>query len=319
MSVQNGSHLPPSFILLGAPGLEELYGFISIPYFAMFATSIAGNGLVIVVILQDYLLHQPMYLFLSMLSFTDLLFSVSTCPTVMNIFWFNSRQIQSFMCLVQMFFVQALSVVSSGLLLAMAFDRFVAICHPLRYSSILSNSMVVKIGVASALRSIVIHIPLVYSLELLPYCKGNLLSHSYCLHQDVMKLACDGTNTFNIAYGLVIILSTVTLDAILIFISYILIMRAVFGLTSGVDRYKVFDTCISHLCAVFLFYVPVVALSFIHRFGTQLSPSFKIFMASVYILVPPMFNPIIYSIKSKQIRGSFDRLFRRHRVRATCT
>ncbi|KAG8453200.1 hypothetical protein GDO86_004862 [Hymenochirus boettgeri] len=313
----NSSHLPSIFMLLGGPGLEEEYSVISIPYFIVFTISMVGNGLVIMVILQDHTLHQPMYLFLSMLSLSDLLFSLSTCPTVMNIFWFNSRQIQSHACLLQMFFVQTLSVVSSGLLLAMASDRYVAICNPLRYTSILSNAVVGRIGVALAARSIVIHIPLVYSLEPLPYCKGNVLSHSYCLHQDVMKLACDGTNTFNIVYGWVIILSTVTLDAVFIFISYIIIIRIVLAMKSGVDRSKVFDTCVSHLCAVFPFYVPVVALSFIHRVGTHLSPSLKIFMASVYILVPPMLNPIIYSIKSRQIRVGLGRLFHPNRVQAS--
>ncbi|KAG8452835.1 hypothetical protein GDO86_004575 [Hymenochirus boettgeri] len=152
-----------------------------------------GNRLVIVVIYCKITL--PIYLFLYMLSPSDLLFSLSTCPTVMTIFWFNSRQIQSHVCLLQMFFVQTLSVVSSGLLLSMAFDIYLAIFNPLRYTSILPMLFLPKIGVASAAWSIIIHIPLVYSLELLPYCKGNVLSHSYCLHQDVLKLSCDGTNT----------------------------------------------------------------------------------------------------------------------------
>ncbi|XP_072254658.1 olfactory receptor 51E1-like [Pyxicephalus adspersus] len=211
------------------------------------------------------------------------------------------RELTFHLCLLQMFFIHSLSITESSLLVAMAFDRYVAICHPLRYTSILTSSAVAKIGVASALRGTLIHIAPVSSLTFLPYCKNNSLSHSYCLHQDVMKLACHGSNTFNIMYGLTVILCTVTLDAVLIVLSYILIVQAVLQVTR-MDRSKLFNTCVSHLCAVFLFYVPMVALSIVHRFGKYVSPLFMNLMANAYLFLPSMLNPIIYSVKSKQIR-----------------
>ncbi|XP_063297765.1 olfactory receptor 51G2-like [Pelobates fuscus] len=305
----NSSSMPPSFLLIGMPGMEDAYRWISIPFCLLFFTSFVGNGLVLLVIVRDDKLHQPMYMFLSMLAICDLFFSLFTSPSVLGIYWFNSQKIKSHICLLQMFFLHSLSVIESALLVAMALDRFVAICYPLRYTAILTNSAVCKIGLASAIRGTVIHFPPVSSLKFLPYCNGNMLSHSYCLHQDVMKLACKGTNIFNIMYGLAIILSTVTLDVVLIVLSYIMIIRAVLGITSHTERYKSFNTCISHLCAVLLFYVPVVALSMIHRFGIVVPPVFTQVMANVYMLVPPMLNPIIYSIKSKQIRSGFLRVF----------
>ncbi|KAM4796264.1 uncharacterized protein WCC33_001412 [Rhinophrynus dorsalis] len=313
-SSTNSTHFPPWFLLAGLPGLEDAYDLISIPFCLMFFTSIVGNGLVLIVIMQNYQLQQPMYLFLSMLAIVDLLFSLFTSPSVLSIFLFNSRKIQSHICLLQMFFIHSLSVIESSLLLAMALDRFVAICNPLRYASIFTNSIVAKIGLASTIRGTVIHLPPVGSLKFLPYCKGNVLSHSYCLHQDVMKLACDGANIFNILYGLAVILCTVTLDVILIFLSYLVIIKTVLGIASEMERHKAFNTCVSHLCAVVIFYVPMVALSIIHRFGVDTSPFFKIVMANVYLFVPPMLNPIIYSIKSKQIRDGFYRAFGKRRV-----
>ncbi|KAM5124970.1 olfactory receptor 51E1-like [Mantella aurantiaca] len=291
------------------PGLESLYGWISFPFCFMFFTSIIGNGLILLVIIKDYKLHQPMFFFLSMLAITDLLFTLVTSPSVLAIFMFDYQVIKSQLCLLQMFSIHSLSITESSLLVAMAFDRYVAICHPLRYSSILNGSAVAKIGLVSALRGTLLHIPPVSSLKFLPYCKGNALSHSYCLHQDVMKLACHGTNTFNIMYGLAVILCTVTLDAVLIVLSYILIVRAVLHVTR-MDRYKLFNTCVSHLCAVFLFYVPMVALSIVHRFGKHVPPLFINLMANAYLFLPSMLNPVIYSAKSKQIREALRQTLR---------
>ncbi|XP_018430048.1 PREDICTED: olfactory receptor 51G2-like [Nanorana parkeri] len=304
----NKSHLPATFLLTGMPGLESLYRWISFPFCFMFFMSIVGNSLILLVIIKDYKLHQPMFFFLTMLAITDLLFTLVTSPSVLGIFLFDYKVIRSQLCLLQMFFIHSLSITESSLLVAMAFDRYVAICHPLRYTSTLTSSAVAKAGLVSALRGTLIHIPPVSSLQFLPYCNGNALSHSYCLHQDVMELACHGTNTFNIMYGLAIILCTVTLDLILIVLSYILILRAVFHVTK-MDRYKLFNTCVSHLCAVFLFYVPIVALSIVHRFGKQVSPLFMNIMANAYLFLPSVLNPIIYSIKSKQIREVLLQMF----------
>ncbi|KAG8546344.1 hypothetical protein GDO81_019178 [Engystomops pustulosus] len=310
----NVSHIPTTFHLVGLPGLENIYGWISVPFCFMFFVSIVGNGLILHVVHHNHKLHRPMFLLLSTLAITDILFSLSTSPSVLSIFLFHHHKIQSQLCLFQMFFIHSLSITESTLLVAMAFDRFVAICHPLRYTVILTNSVVAKIILISAFRGTIIHIPPVGSLQFLPYCKGNVLSHSYCLHQDVMKLACDGTNTFNIVYGLIVIICTVTVDMIVIVISYVLIIRAVLHATSKMEQYKLFNTCVSHLWAVCMFYIPMVALSVVHRFHIHVPPGFINFMANAYLFVPPMLNPIIYSIKSRQIRESFRETFHLRKV-----
>ncbi|KAM9319641.1 olfactory receptor 51E1-like [Gastrophryne carolinensis] len=308
MLTLNNSRIPTTFILAGLPGLESPYVWISMPFCFMFFTSLVGNILVLFVIIQNQRLHEPMFLFLCMLASIDLLLSAVISPSVVRIFLFHHQSIRFQACLLQMFIIHSLAITESSVLVAMAFDRYVAICHPLRYKSILTHSIVAKIGLASILRGTLLIIAPVTSLQFLPFCNGNVLSHSYCLHQEVMKLACRGTNIFNIIYGLVVILSTVGLDLFLIVLSYVLSVKSVLKATVK-DRYKLLNTCVSHLCAVFFFYVLTAAMTVVHRFGKSVSPLFLEIMANAYLFFPPVLNPIIYSIKSKQLREALYEMF----------
>ncbi|XP_063806652.1 olfactory receptor 51G2-like [Pseudophryne corroboree] len=304
----NSSHIPATFILLGFPGLEAIYGWISIPFCFMLIISFAANGLLLHVIIRDYKLHQPMYLFLSMLAITDILFLLSTCPTMLGIFLLHCQSIRSEACLLQMFALHIQVIIESSVLVAMAFDRYVAICQPLRYTSILSNSVITKVGLFSVLRGTVMHAPLVTSLLFLPYCKGNHLSYSFCLHQDLMKLACDETNTFNIMYGLAVIICSFALDLAIIILSYILIIRGVLDVTSEMEQKRLFNTCASHLLAVFFFYLSNLASSVSNRY-IPMNPLFTTVVTNTLMFVCPLLNPITYSIKNKQIHDSLYQAF----------
>ncbi|XP_050766069.1 olfactory receptor 51E2-like [Gymnogyps californianus] len=134
----------------------------------------------------------------------------------------------------------------------------------------------------------------------LPFCSSRVLSHSFCLHQDVMNLACANT-TPSVVYGLTAILLVMGLDAILICLSYILILKAVLRLALWKERLKVFSTCIAHICVVLAFYVPLIGLSVVHRFGKDLAPLVHITMGNIYILVPAVLNLIIYGVRTKEI------------------
>ncbi|KAM9319640.1 olfactory receptor 51E1-like [Gastrophryne carolinensis] len=307
MLTLNNCHIPTTFVLAGLPGLESPYVWISMPFCFMFFTSLVGNSLILFVIIRNQHLHEPMFLFLCMLGSIDLLLSAVISPSVVRIFLFHHQSIRFQACLLQMFFIHSLAITESSVLVAMAFDRYVAICHPLRYTSILTHSTVAKIGLASFLRGTLLLVPPVTSLRFLPFC-SDVLFHSYCLHQEVMKLACRGTNMFNIFYGLVVILCTVALDVFLIVLSYVLLIKSVLKATVK-DRYKLLNTCVSHLCAVFFFYVLTVAMTVVHRFGKSISPLFLGIMANAYLFFPPVLNPIIYSIKSKHLRESLYEMF----------
>uniref|UniRef100_A0A286X791 Olfactory receptor n=2 Tax=Cavia porcellus TaxID=10141 RepID=A0A286X791_CAVPO len=292
---------PIIFLLTGVPGLEAFHTWISIPFCVLYATALSGNSLILFVIITQPSLHEPMYYFLSMLSTTDLGLSISTLVTMLGIFWFNAREISFNACLSQMFFFQLFTVMESSVLLAMAFDRFVAISNPLRYSSVLTDVKIALIGIAIISRGTLVQIPLAVLLKRLSFCRSRVLHHSYCFHPDVMKLSCTDTR-INSAAGLAVLITTAGVDSVCIVLSYVLIIGTVLSIASPEERRKAFSTCISHIGAVAVFYIPLISLSFVHRFGRRAPPYVHTLIANAYLLMPPVMNPIIYSVKTKQIR-----------------
>ncbi|XP_030406436.1 olfactory receptor 52K1-like [Gopherus evgoodei] len=309
LSAPNGTSSDPAmFFLMGIPGLEALHLWISIPFCLMFTMALLGNCTLLYAIKTEPSLHKPMFSFLSMLAVIDLVLSSTTVLKILSIFWFNSREISFNACLVQMFFLHSFSTLESTLLLAMAFNRYVAICKPLKYVTILTNSVTGKMGLAALARAVLPVIPLPFLLRRLPYCRSHVISHCYCEHMAVVKLACADTR-FNNIYGIIVTVFIVRLDLMFISLSYVKILRAVLSLASKEEQLKAFSTCGSHLCAIFVIYTPVVLSSTIHRFGCHVTPHVHILLANFYLLFPPMMNPIVYSVKTKQIHDRVLLLF----------
>ncbi|XP_027673514.2 olfactory receptor 51G2 [Chelonia mydas] len=296
------------FLLTGIPGKEDVYLWISIPFCLMYVISIVGNSVILFIIKTDPSLHEPMYIFLSMLSITDLGLSISTIPTILGMFLFNSREISLDACFAQLFFIHLLQCMESSFLLLMAFDRFIAICNPLRYASILTPWRLSEMGLLCVLRGVVLVLPLPFLLKWFQYCRTNILSHSDCVHQEVMNLACSDI-TVNNVYGLSTLVLTIGLDSFLIFLSYVMIFKTVLNVVSHAECLRALNTCVSHLCAVLLFYLPEIGLSVIHRFGNSSSHLLQFVLGYFYLLVPPLMNPIVYSVKSKQLRARIVRVF----------
>ncbi|KAM6158769.1 olfactory receptor 51A4-like [Rhynchocyon petersi] len=301
MSLVNTSEIEIStFILIGFPGMETIHIWISIPICLMYLVAILGNCIILFFIRTEPSLHEPMYYFLSMLAISDLGLSLSSLPTMLRIFLFNIPRISTDACIAQEFFIHGFSAMESSVLLIMSFDRFIAIYNPLRYTTILTITRVTKIGFAFSLKNVLLILPFPFTLKRLKYCKKYLLSHSYCLHQDVMKLACSD-NKVNVIYGLFVAFTGI-LDLTFIFMSYMLILKTVLNIASQRERIKVLNTCVSHICAVLIFYVPILSLAVIYRFSKYSSPITRIIMADIFLLVPPLMNPIVYCVKSQQIR-----------------
>lgn len=296
-----------SFYLTGIPGYEDAHHIISIPFCMFYLIGIVGNCTVLHIIHTDKSLHEPMYYFLAMLSLTDMGMSISTLPTVLQIFWFDTRVIEMNACVAQMYFIHTFSLMESAVLLAMALDRYVAICDPLRYASKLTPQRIIYIGVFIVIRCSIVLPVILVRIPTLPFCHSHVLSHSFCLHQDVIRLACADIS-FNILYGLFVVACYWGVDSVGIFSSYAFILHSVLGIASTAGKLKALNTCASHICAVLILYVPMIGLSLVHRFAKHSSPIIHITMANIYLLVPPVLNPIIYSIKTKQIRQGFLRI-----------
>ncbi|OBS58547.1 hypothetical protein A6R68_10328, partial [Neotoma lepida] len=202
--------------------------------------------------------------------------SMSTLPTMLTVLWLDAREIHASACYAQLFFIHTFTFLESSVLLAMAFDRFVAICRPLHYSTILTNSVIGKIGMACLLRSMGVVLPTPLLLRRYHYCRINVLSHAFCLHQDVLRLSCSNAR-INSVYGLCVVIATLVLS-----------------IASREERLKALNTCVSHICVVLIFFVPVIGVSMVHRFGKHLSPIVHILMADIYLLLPPVLNPVVY-------------------------
>ncbi|XP_058546439.1 olfactory receptor 52R1-like [Neofelis nebulosa] len=302
LALENSSSHPAYFILLGIPGLENSQFWIAFPLCAMYVVAIIGNTTVLHIIRIDHTLHEPMYLFLAMLAITDLVLSSSTQPKMLAILWFHAHETEYHACLIQMFFIHAFSSVESGVLMAMALDRYVAICFPLRHSSVLTPAIVGKLGAAVMMRALLLVSPFCIMVSRMPFCPNQIIPQSYCEHMAVLKLVCADTRV-NRAYGLFGAFSVVGFDMIVISVSYVMILRTVLGLPSGQAQLKAFGTCASHICVILAFYIPALFTFLTHRFGHHVPRAVHIMFANLYLLVPPMLNPIIYGVRTKQIRN----------------
>ncbi|XP_004407632.1 PREDICTED: olfactory receptor 51V1-like [Odobenus rosmarus divergens] len=309
MSASSASIINTSiFILTGFPGLDQYYPWFSIPFSCIYAMVLLGTCLVLHVIWTEPSLYQPMFYFLAMLALTDLCMGLSTVHTVLGILRGLSQEIGLDACISQTYFVHSLSGTESGVLLAMAFDRFTAICNPLHYTSILTNSRVIHVMVTILMRAALSILPVIIRLKFFHYCRPHILSHSFCLHQDLLRLACSDIR-FNSFYALALVICTLLLDAVLILISYVFFLHTVLAIASREERLKSLQTCVSHICAVLVFYIPIIGLTMVHRFGKHLSPSVHVLMGNIYILFPPLMNPIIYGVKTQQIRSRMRKWF----------
>ncbi|XP_044858071.1 olfactory receptor 51G2-like [Mauremys mutica] len=221
-------------------------------------------------------------------------------PTILGLFLFNSRVISLDACVAQISFIHSLQFIESSMLLLMAFDRFIAICNSLRYASILTLPRIANIGLVFVLRAVAVIFPLPFP-ETVPILSSQCPLPFLCLHQDVMKLVRSDITVNNI-YGLFITVITVGLDSLLISLSYV-ILKAVLSITSPTKCLRALNTCVSHLCAVLLFYMPEFSLTVKHRFWKSSSPLLQIILGYIYLLVPPLMNPIVYSMKSNHLRA----------------
>ncbi|XP_037697443.1 olfactory receptor 51V1-like [Choloepus didactylus] len=296
------------FFLTGSPGLEWQYPWLSIPFSCINAMVLSGNCLVLHVIWTEPSLHEPMFYFLAMLALSDLCMGLSTVHTVLGILWGLSQEVTLDACIAQTYFIHGLSLTESGVLLPMAFDQFIAICNPLRYTSILTNARIIKIGLGILGRSFMFIISPITHLKFFHYCHPHILSDSFCLHQNLLRLACSDIR-FNTFYALALVICTLFLDSVLILGSYILILHPVLATTSQEERLKSLHTGVSHICAVLVFYISITGLTMVHHFRKHLSPVVHILMGNIYIIFTPLMNPIIYSVKTQQICSRIQRWY----------
>nr|XP_006110287.1 olfactory receptor 52N4-like [Pelodiscus sinensis] len=292
---------PPTFILMGIPGLEDAHIWISIPFAAFYMTALLANFTVLSIVAKEQSLHKPMYLLICMLALSDIVTSTSFIPKALGIFWFNLKSITLGGCLTQLFFFQAGSTVHSGVLMIMAIDRYIAICNPLRYTSILSNVRIVKLGLVGLIRAVLFILPVPLLLSRQPFCSSYIIAHTYCDNMTVAKLSC-GNITGSRMYGLVLAFVVMGFDLTVIAMSYALILRALLRISSKKAHQKALSTCTAHILVILMAYPPGLFSTLAHRFGQGITPYVLIILSNLTYLMPPMLNPIVYGVKTKELR-----------------
>ncbi|NXB64785.1 O52I1 protein, partial [Struthidea cinerea] len=293
-----------SFILVGVPGLEAFPTCLGILFFSTYVLAVVGNGAVLLVLGLDKALQAPTHRFLGMLAVIDMVMVTSAVPTMLSVFWLGSAEIGYVACFVQMFLVHSATAEESGVLLAMAVDRYVAICHPLRYHAILNGRTVAQMGLAIVLRAVLSMVPLTGLVTSLPYCGSGVVPHSYCEHMAVASLACadPGPSSLYSVAGSSLIVGT---DMAFIAVSYGMILKAVLGKES---RWKALSTCGCHLCVVLLFYIPGIVSIYCQRFGGAVPARARVLLADLYLALPTALNPLGYSVRAGQIRRALLRM-----------
>uniref|UniRef100_A0A8C0I6F2 Olfactory receptor family 52 subfamily B member 6 n=1 Tax=Balaenoptera musculus TaxID=9771 RepID=A0A8C0I6F2_BALMU len=294
-AVNNSDTCLAGCFLIGIPGLEHLHIWLSILFRTMYVDALAGSGILICVILSQPSLQEPRYIFLSMLVSADLLLSTSTMPKALANFWLGSH-ISFDGCLAQLFFIHFLFVADSAVLLAMVFDGYMAISSPLRYATIFTSTVIGKIVAATLAHSFFI-IALILSL---PFCDVQIIPHTYGEPLGLAKLACASIKV-TVIYGL-IAFSMGYIDLSVIGFSYVQILRAVFYLPSSDAHLKALRTCGSHVCLMLAFYLPALFSFMSHCFGHNIPHYIHILLANLYVVFPPALNPVIYGVRTKQIR-----------------
>ncbi|XP_061277815.1 olfactory receptor-like protein OLF4 [Bos javanicus] len=305
MEASNNTQIS-GFLLLGLSKEPKLQPFIFGLFLSMYLVTVFGNLLIILAVSSDHHLHTPMYFFLSNLSFVDICFTSTTIPKMLWNIQTQSKVITYEGCITQMYFYILFAGLDDILLTVMAYDRYVAICHPLHYTVIMSSQLCGSLVLISWLMSVLyslLHSLMVLRLSFRPTVK---IPQFFCELNQVVQLASSDNFLNNIVMYLAAVLMGVGPFAGILY-SYSKIVSCICKISSAQGKYKAFSTCVSHVSVVFLFYFTALGV-YLSSAATHTSHSSTI--ASVmYTVVTPMLNPFVYSLRNKDIKGALKNLY----------
>ncbi|KAG3286013.1 olfactory receptor 52K1-like [Ictidomys tridecemlineatus] len=304
----NGSYT--SFFLVGFPGLQDSRTLLVLPFLGLYLVILSANALVIHTVVSQRSLHQPMYLLIALLLAVNICAATTVVPPMLFSFSTHFNRISLARCLIQMFCIYFLIVFDCNILLVMALDRYVAICHPLRYPEIVTSQLLAGLVGVAAARSTCLVAPVVGLASRVRFCRSDVIHHFACEHMALMKLSC-GDVSLNKTVGLTIRIFNRVLDMLLLGASYTRIIHAAFRISSGGARAKALNTCGSHLLVIFTIYSSTMSSSIVYRVARTASEDVHNLLSAFYLLLPCLVNPIIYGARTKEIREHLATLFQR--------
>ncbi|XP_008841991.1 olfactory receptor 5B12-like [Nannospalax galili] len=296
------------FVLVGLTDAIELQVPLFIVFTLVYLITLVGNLGMILLILLDSRLHNPMYFFLSNLSLVDCVYASAVNPKVMEGFLTGNKIISYKACAAQMFFFAAFATIESFILASMAFDRHAAVCKPLHYTTTMTSTTCILIVTSSYMCGLLqssIHIAFAFHLS---FCHSNVINHFFCDIPPLLALSCSDIN-INEIIVFTLALFDVVVTLFIILNSYLFIFIAILRMRSAEARRKAFSTCASHLTTVSIFFGTIIFM-YLQPSSSHSTDTDKI--ASVfYTMVIPMLNPLVYSLRNKEVKNSFKKVARK--------
>ncbi|XP_043928737.1 olfactory receptor 8U9-like [Protopterus annectens] len=288
------------FILLGLPYLQEHQLEPFLIFLALYLVTLLGNSSLLVALVTDKKLHKPMYFYIGILAILDMLFTTVTIPKMLSIFLIKANTISFNGCFLQMFIYYCTAGIESFLLVVMAYDRYLAICDPLHYTSVMNRRFCIHVTVGSSVLSCMLIGSIVIFTATCSFCGPNKVNNLFCDHYFVVKLICEDTIMITLWVTFITFL-TICMPFILVLVSYMKILKSVIKLNFPEGRKKAFSTCSSHLLVVIMFYVSIII-----GYATYDSKgTFDEFHGTSFIfhaVLAPALNPVVYSLRNKEVK-----------------
>ncbi|XP_075466133.1 olfactory receptor 12D1-like [Ascaphus truei] len=294
------------FILLGITNLPQIQNFLFITFLLFYLFTLLGNLSIVTVVITDQRLHTPMYFLLGNLSFLDFFYSSTTVPKMLSGLLMEDKRISFQSCIAQLHVFHFLGSTEALLLTSMSYDRYIAICYPLRYHVLMAKSVCIQLTSSSWIIGFVYSLSHTILTSKLPFCKLNKVSHFFCDIKPLLKLACVDTHLNESLVSIVtgfVALSTF----LLIVISYVFIGTHLLKIRSSQGRRKAFSTCTSHVTVVLLYYG--TAFCTYLRPATQDSLEQDRLTAILFTVITPALNPLIYALRNKEVKRSLKKVF----------
>ncbi|XP_039943311.1 olfactory receptor 6F1 isoform X3 [Hirundo rustica] len=303
----NGTRVE-EFILLGFPGTWQFRVSFVVIFTLMYTLTVIGNASIIALVWRSSNLHTPMYFFLCNLSFLEIWYTTGVVPKAIGVMLGTSQTISFSVCILQLFFLLSLGSTECFLLSVMAYDRYLAICYPLRYSSLMNSVLSVRLALSSWLGGFLAISLLAFLTSRLTFCGPDVINHFLCDIDSCLALSCSDTWPVELATFLVSIIVVVA-SCVVTLVSYMYIISSILRIQSAHGRKKAFSTCSAHLSVVTIWYGSTMFLYV--KPSAQNSLDLNKIVNTFNTMVTPLLNPFIYTLRNKEVKLALGRAFRK--------